>query len=55
MWDCAVADAVYVEPVSTANFPGNREKNSDFCKIAAYGTGGAANIAVVTRLTVQIP
>ncbi len=30
--ECVVADAVYVEPVSAANFPAKREKNREFCK-----------------------
>ena len=30
MGDCVVADAVAVEPVSTAKFPANREKNRDY-------------------------
>jgi hypothetical protein len=28
--ECVVADAVMVEPVSTAKFPANREKSRDF-------------------------
>jgi hypothetical protein len=30
-----VADAVYVEPVSTSEFPASWEKNREFCKIGA--------------------
>ena len=30
--DCVVADAVQVEPVSSAEFPANREKNREFCR-----------------------
>jgi hypothetical protein len=30
--DCVVADAVQVEPVSTAKFPANRENNREFAE-----------------------
>ena len=43
-----VADAVTCEPVSTAKFPANREKNSEFCKIPPSGAPEAANSGVVT-------
>jgi hypothetical protein len=33
-----VADAVEVEPVSTAKFPANREKNREFCKKSGFGS-----------------
>jgi hypothetical protein len=33
-----VADAVQVEPVSTAKFPANREKNREFCKKRGFGS-----------------
>jgi hypothetical protein len=49
------ADAVAVEPVSTAKFPANREKNREFFKIAASGAAKTANNAVVTGLSVPIP
>ena len=52
---CVVADAVTVEPVSTAEFPANREKNREFCKIATSGAATTANNTVVTGLPVQIP
>jgi hypothetical protein len=32
VWDCVVADAVAVEPVSASKFPANREKNRDSCE-----------------------
>ena len=35
--DCVVADAVLVEPVSTAEFPANRENNREFRQIPARG------------------
>ena len=50
-----VADAVVVEPVSTAKFPANREKNREFCKIVASGAPETANNGVVTGLPMQIP
>ena len=50
-----LADAVTFEPVSTANFPANREINREFCRIAASGVQETVNNAVVTGLPVQIP
>ena len=50
-----VADAVIVEPVSTLQFPANREKNRDFNKIGASGAAEIVNNAVVTGLPVLIP
>jgi hypothetical protein len=29
--DCVVVDAAWIEPVSTAEFPANRENNREFC------------------------
>ena len=53
--DCVVADAVAVEPVSTPKFPANREKNREFCKIAASRAADTINNAIITELSVQIP
>ena len=50
-----VADAVVVEPISTIQFPANREKNREFCKIAASGAVETINNAAVTGLPVRIP
>jgi hypothetical protein len=50
-----VADAVEVEPVSTTNFPANREKNREFCKIAAQIESETANNGAVTGLSKRIP
>jgi hypothetical protein len=50
-----VADAVAVEPVSTLQFPANREKNREFNKIRASGAAEIVNNAVVTGLPVLIP
>jgi hypothetical protein len=50
-----VADAVDVEPVSDPKFPANREKNREYCKIAASGTLEQANNDVVAGLPTQIP
>jgi hypothetical protein len=33
---CLVADAVAVEPVSTLNFPANREKNREFRQVHPF-------------------
>jgi hypothetical protein len=35
-WDCVVADAVAVEPVSQVGFPANREINREFCQFCPY-------------------
>jgi hypothetical protein len=49
------ADAVQVEPVSTTNFPANRENNREFCKIAAQIESETANNGAVTGLWKRIP
>jgi hypothetical protein len=50
-----VADTVQVEPVSAAKFPANREKNREFCKIAAQIESETANNGAVTGLSKRIP
>jgi hypothetical protein len=50
-----VADAVEVEPVSTTNFPANREKNREFCKIVASEAPEIPNSGLVTGRCSQIP
>jgi hypothetical protein len=50
-----VAGAVDVEPVSNPKFPANREKNREFCKIAASRTLKQSNNGVVAGLPTQIP
>ena len=50
-----MADAVVVEPVSTAKIPANREKNREFCKIVASGAPETANNGVVTGRPMRIP
>jgi hypothetical protein len=50
-----VADAVVVEPISTIQFPANREKNREFNKIGASEATKTVNNAVVTGLPVRIP
>jgi hypothetical protein len=50
-----VADAVTVEPVSTAGFPANREINREFCKLVAFGAAETPNRAVIAGLLMQIP
>jgi hypothetical protein len=55
MIEMMVADAVAVEPVSTAKFPANREKNREFCKIAASGSPEILNSTAVAELPMQIP
>jgi hypothetical protein len=44
-----VADAVQVEPVSTAKFPTNREKNREFCRIAVSIASETINNGLVTK------
>jgi len=46
-----VADAVAVEPVSTVKFPANREKNREFCKIAASGAPETPNSGCRCRVS----
>jgi hypothetical protein len=36
VWDCMVADAVAVEPVSQVEFPANREINREFANSVRY-------------------
>jgi len=50
-----VADAVTVEPVSTAGLPANREINREFCKLVAFGAAETPNRAVIAGLLMQIP
>jgi hypothetical protein len=50
-----VAHAVTCEPVSTVEFPANREKNRDFCKFLASGATKTANNGVVIGLPIRIP
>jgi hypothetical protein len=50
-----VADAVLVEPVSTAKFPANREINREFCRIAVLVASEAVNNGFVTGLSKRIP
>ena len=49
-----VADAVAVEPVSTPQFPANREINREFRKIMTSGASETVNIDVVTGLPMRI-
>ena len=53
--DCVVADAVQVEPVSTAEFPANREKNREFCRNGMSGASATVNNGVVIGLSTRIP
>jgi hypothetical protein len=41
--ECVVADAVLVEPVSTHEFPANREINREFCRIRILKADTRAN------------
>ena len=53
--NCVVADAVLVEPVSTAKFPANREINRECCRIAVLVASEAVNNGFVTGLSKRIP
>jgi hypothetical protein len=44
-----VADAVQVEPVSTAKFPANREKNREFYRTAVSVASETVNNGVVLQ------
>ena len=50
-----VADAVRVEPVSTAKFPANREKNREFCRIAVSVDSETVNNCAVAEIPKRIP
>jgi hypothetical protein len=50
-----VADAVQVEPVSTAKFPANREKNREFRRIRPLGAILKADTRVDSEACSEIP
>jgi hypothetical protein len=50
-----VVDAVIVEPVSTPEFPANREKNREFLQILASRALETANSRVFTGRPMRIP
>ena len=50
-----MADAVHVEPVSTAEFPANREKNREFCRIPALEAALIANTRASSKACNEIP
>ena len=50
-----VADAVAIEPVSASQFPANREKNRDFCKIGTSAALETANNGAIIGHPMQIP
>src|SRR5690242_18714657 len=52
---CLLVDAVAVGPVSTTKFPGNREKNRDFCQIPLFNENFDADSRVNSRVCGQIP
>jgi hypothetical protein len=55
MWDCVVADAVQVEPVSTPKFPANREINREFFN---FGSDCGSEVAIrpmIQRAWGEIP
>ncbi len=55
MAECVVADAVQVEPVSTANFPANREKNREFRQIGPLGAILKADTRANSEAFSEIP
>jgi len=50
-----VADAVVVEPVSTPEFPANREKNREIRRIRAFGAILNADTWVNSKTYSKIP
>jgi hypothetical protein len=50
-----VADAVDLEPVSTAKFPANREKNREFRRIRTFGAILKADTLVNSEACSKIP
>jgi hypothetical protein len=50
-----VADAVAVEPVSTAKFPANREINREFCRIRPLCKILKADTRAISKAFSQIP
>jgi hypothetical protein len=44
-----VADAVVVEPVSTAEFPANREINREFCRNGTFRAISKANTRAISK------
>jgi len=53
--DWVVADAVTVEPVSTAKFPANREKNREFRRIHPLGPILSAHTLAKSKVSSEIP
>ena len=50
-----VADAVLVEPVSTPEFPANREINREFCRIRLLSAILKADTRANSKATREIP
>jgi hypothetical protein len=50
-----VADAVTVEPVSTAKFPANREINREFCRIRPLSAILKADMRANSEACSEIP
>ena len=50
-----VADALAVEPVSTAEFPANREKNRVFLRIGLFGEALCADTRTHSEAYSRIP
>jgi hypothetical protein len=53
--DCVVADAVVVEPVSTPEFPANREINREFRRICPLYETLKANTRAISKTFRKIP
>ena len=47
---CVVADAVTYEPVSTAKFPANREKNREFIHFRRFSGLGLSKYSMISGL-----
>ena len=50
-----VADAVLVEPVSTHEFPANREINREFRRIRTFGASLKADTRANSKASSEIP
>jgi hypothetical protein len=53
--DCVVANAVTVEPVSTAKVPANREKNREFRQIRRFDAIWIPNTRANSMIFNKIP
>ena len=55
MFEILVADAVVVEPVSTLEFPANRERNREFQELAVIGAAEPTNCWLIGEVVHCVP